>query len=112
MRLLRSAQHLLLFSCKVISDSFATPWTAACQSPLFMGFSRPEHWSVLPLPSPGDLPNPRMEPMSPALQGIPSHSATREAEHSVTPVLFLPKTYSLNPIKRKRQTETEDYSTR
>ena len=47
---------------------FATPWTVACQAPLSMGFSRQEYWSGLPLPSPGDLPNPRIKPRSPALQ--------------------------------------------
>ena len=47
---------------------FATPWTVARQAPLSMGFSRPEYWSGLPFPSPGDLPNPRIEPGSPALQ--------------------------------------------
>ena len=36
---------------------FATQWTVACQSPPSMGFSRQEYWSVLPFPSPGDLPN-------------------------------------------------------
>jgi len=45
-----------------------TPWTVAHQAPLSMGFSRQEHWSRLPFPSPGDLPNPGIEPMSPALQ--------------------------------------------
>ena len=44
------------------------PWTAACQAPLSMGFSRQEYWSGLPFPSPGDLPDPGMEPRSPALQ--------------------------------------------
>ena len=38
------------------------------QAPLFMGFSRQEYWSRLPFPSPGDLPDPGIEPMSPALQ--------------------------------------------
>ena len=47
---------------------FATPWTVACQSPLSMKFSRQEYWSGLPFPSPGDLPDPGMEPGSPALQ--------------------------------------------
>ena len=47
---------------------FATPWTVACQAPLSMGFSRQEYWSGLPFPSPGDLPNPGIEPGSPALQ--------------------------------------------
>ena len=45
-----------------------TPWTVAHQAPLSMGFSRQEHWSGLPFPSPGDLPNPGIEPGSPALQ--------------------------------------------
>ena len=47
---------------------FATPWTVAHQAPLSMGFSRQEYWSGLPFPSPGDLPNPRIELRSPALQ--------------------------------------------
>ena len=47
---------------------FETPWTVAHQVPLSMGFSRQEYWSGLPFPSPGDLPNPRVEPGSPALQ--------------------------------------------
>ena len=47
---------------------FATPWTAAHQAPLSMGFSRQEYWSGLPFPSPGDLPVPGIEPGSPTLQ--------------------------------------------
>ena len=47
---------------------FATPWTVAHQPPPVMGFSRHEYWSGLPFPSPGDLPYPGTEPMSPALQ--------------------------------------------
>ena len=50
----------------------ATLWTAACQAPLSMGISKQEYWSGLPSPPPGDLPNPREEPMSftsPALAG-------------------------------------------
>ena len=47
---------------------FATPCTAAHQAALSMGFSRQEYWSGLPFPSPGDLPNPGIEPGSPALQ--------------------------------------------
>ena len=46
-----------------------TPWTIVCQAPLSMGFARQEYWSGLPFPSPGDLPNPGMELMSPALAG-------------------------------------------
>ena len=48
---------------------FATPWTVAHHAPLSMGFSRQEHWNGLPFPSPGDLPDPGMEPRSPVLIG-------------------------------------------
>ena len=47
---------------------FVTPWTVAYQAPPSMGFSRQECWSGLPFPSPGDLPDPGIEPGSPALQ--------------------------------------------
>ena len=45
-----------------------TPWTVAYQAPQSMEFSRQEYWGGLPFPSPGDLPNPGIEPRSPALQ--------------------------------------------
>ena len=47
---------------------FATSWTVAYQAPPSMGFSRQEYWSGLPFPSPGNLPDPGIEPRSPALQ--------------------------------------------
>ena len=47
----------------VMPDS-ATPWTAALQAPLSVGFSRQEHWSGLPCPPPGDLPDPGNKPTS------------------------------------------------
>ena len=43
---------------------FVTPWTVAHQAPLSMEFSRQEYWSGLPLPSPGELPEPGIEPSS------------------------------------------------
>ena len=46
---------------------FVTPWTVAYHAPLSMGFSRQEYWSGLPFPSAEDLPNPGIEPGSPAL---------------------------------------------
>ena len=55
-------------SCLVVSQPFAIPWTVAHQAPLSMGFSRQEHWSGLPFPSPGDLPNQGIKPRSPALE--------------------------------------------
>ena len=54
----RSVSH------SVVSDS----WTVARQAPLSKGFSRQEHWSGLPFPSPGDLPNLGIEPGYPPLQ--------------------------------------------
>ena len=51
---------------------FAISWTVAHQAPLSMGFPRQEHWSGLPGPPPGDLPDPGLEPLSlvsPALAG-------------------------------------------
>ena len=59
----RTLSHVLLF---------VTPWTVDCQAPLFMEFYRQEHWSGLPFPPPGDLPNLGIEPtslVSPALAG-------------------------------------------
>ena len=47
---------------------FATPWTVAHQALLSTGFPRQEYWSGLPFPSPGDLPDPEIEPKAPALQ--------------------------------------------
>ena len=47
---------------------FATPWTVDLQAPLSMVLSRQGYWSELPFPSPGDLPNPGIEPRSPTLQ--------------------------------------------
>ena len=46
---------------------FATPWTVAHQAPPSMGFSRQQYWSGLPFFSPGDLPDPGTEPVSPTL---------------------------------------------
>ena len=74
---------------------FATPWTVAYQAPPSLGFSRQEYWSGLPLPSPGDLPDPGIEPGSPALQadslpseppGKPNHSHIHHflIEHKVS----------------------------
>ena len=55
------------------------PWTVAYQAPPSMEFSRQEYWSVLPFPSRGDLPNPEIEPTSPAFQAETTAWATREA---------------------------------
>ena len=58
---------------------FVIPWIVARQAPLFMRFSRPEYWSGLPFPFPGSLPNPGIEPRSPALRADLTVWAAREA---------------------------------
>ena len=70
----------------VLSDS-ATPWTAARQAPLSMGFSRQEYWSGYPFPSPGDLPNPGIEPRSPTLQvdSLPCEPPGKPQKHQCHP---------------------------
>ena len=63
-----------------MSNSFAIPWTVAHQAPLSLEFPRQEYWSGLPFPSPGDFPDPGIEPVSPALaDGFFYHWATRES---------------------------------
>ena len=62
---------------------FVTPWTIAYEVPPSMEFSRQEYWSGLLFPSPGHLPNSRIEPRSPALQADDfTVWATREAPTS------------------------------
>ena len=59
-------------SHSMVSDS-CDLWTVACSAPLSMRFPRQEYWSGLPFPSPGDLPDPGIEPtslVSPALAGV------------------------------------------
>ena len=61
--------HAQSLSCILL---FATPWTIAYQAPLSVEFSRKESWSRLPFPTPGNLPDPGIEPVSlvsPALVG-------------------------------------------
>ena len=56
------------FSHSVVSDSFVTQWTVALQAPLSVGFPRQVYCSGWPFPSPEDLSNPGIEPVSPVLQ--------------------------------------------
>ena len=66
-KVLTNARSHLLISHSVMSDSL-WPWTIAYQAPLSMEFSRQEYCNGWPFPAPGDLPNPGIEPRSPALQ--------------------------------------------
>ena len=72
----RSCYHCLFLLYKhgggLVAKScptLVTPWTTACQAPLSMRFPKQEYWSGLPFPSPGDVPEPGMEPVSSALAG-------------------------------------------
>ena len=73
-----------LFSCSVMSNS-VTPWSAACWTPLSMGFPRQEDWSGLPYPPPGHLPNLGLEPRSPSLQ---ADSLSSEADRNFQKTLI------------------------
>ena len=72
-----------------------TPWTAARQAPLSVGFSRQEYWRELPFPPPGDLPDPGIEPISPALAGglfttePPGKPPSKQHKHYTSTVLQL-----------------------
>ena len=61
---MKSLGVLVTKSCLTLE----TPWSIACQALLSMGFPRQEYWNGLPFPSPRDLPDPGIEPMSPTLQ--------------------------------------------
>ena len=60
----------VLCSATQSCPTFATPWTAARQAPLSMGFSRQEYWSRLSFPTPGELSDPGVKPMSPVSPGL------------------------------------------
>ena len=66
---------------------FATLWTVAYQASQSMGFSRQGYWSGLPFPSPGDFPNPGIEPRSPALRAdaLPSEPSGKVVFNSLWP---------------------------
>ena len=59
----------VVVSHSVVSNSFVILWIVAHQTPLSIGFAKQEYWSGLPLSSPGDLPDPGIKPISPALAG-------------------------------------------
>ena len=69
---------LSLCACMLSHSShvqlFVTPWHVAHQAPLSIGFSRQEHWSGLPCPPPGDLPDPGIKPWSPASPALQADS--------------------------------------
>ena len=86
--------------------NFVTPWTVARQAPLSKGFSREEYWSGLPFPSSRDLPDPGIEPESPALQAdsLPPESPGEGLVLSIMRMLKL--------SQRKRSGEGQGISTK
>ena len=68
--------HDLVLKVKSLSrvQLLATPWNIPYQVPLSMGFSRQEYWSGLPFPTPGDLPDPRINPASPESPALQADS--------------------------------------
>ena len=77
---------MCVLSCFSRVRLFATPWTAVCQAPPSMGFSRQEYWNGLPCPPPGDLPDLGIQPtslMSPALAGVFFTTAATAAAKSL-----------------------------
>ena len=75
--------------CPTLCD----PWTAPYYTPLSMGFSRQEYWSGVPFPSPEDLPDPGIEPRSPAVQAdtLPSEPPGKFKSSVILPVLNFEK---------------------
>ena len=73
-----------------MSDSFATPWMVACEAPLPIGFPRQEYWSGLPFPPPGNLPDPRIKPKSPALAGrfFTAHCRAKDKKKKKNPTKY------------------------
>ena len=88
-----TAQVHVQKTCVKSCPTLATPWTAAHQAPLSMGFSRQDNWSELPCPSPEDLSNPGIEPalQADSLQGKPTSVHTHtHTQISQLPAFLLP----------------------
>ena len=90
-RLLQGSQFFL-GSAQMLSrvQLFVTPWTVACQATLSMGFSRQEYRSALPFLFPEDVPKPKTESRSPALQTDSLQSESSGKLHCVIKNLTIP----------------------
>ena len=85
-------------SHSVVSDS-ATPWTVVCQAPPFMDFCRQEYWSGFPFPSPGDLPDPGLEPRYPHCRQTFSHLSHQGSPPQFLVLKFLQMMRNISTIK-------------
>ena len=73
-----------------VGPDSVTPWTVAHHAPLFMEFSKQESWRGLLFPSPGHLPDPGIEPKSPALQADSSPSQPQGKPKVMEGAIFFP----------------------
>ena len=89
---------------EVMSDSFATPWTVACQAPLSMGFPRWGYWRGLPSPSPGESSPQGSNPGLPHCRRILYRWATKEALNAtLTPLTIINEHLSWEQGEEKKQ---------
>ena len=92
--------RMVMFVCVCarchVQLSFVTLSTIAHQAPLPIEFSRQEYWSGLPFPPPGDLPNPGIEPTSPASPALQVYSLPTEPPGKPHSVFLV--TYNLAPL--------------
>ena len=86
---------------------FITPWTVALQAPLSLGFPRQEYWSGLPLPSPGDLPDPGIEPAFLASSALAGGFFTTEPSGKPCFSVYNPK---ILPLYRCRGVNRQSYT--
>ena len=101
-------QMTYLWSCccglvAKLCSTLVIPWAIAHQAPPSMGFPRQEYWSELPLPSPGDLPKPGIEPVSPALQADSSpvnHPESLQPVVKDSKIIKFPLTYYLSERRK------------
>ena len=77
---------------------FGAPWTVACQTALSIEFSRKEYWSGLPLPIPGDLPNPGIKPLLCLADSLAGRFLTLRATWEAHIFICLPRK-ALNPLE-------------
>ena len=91
-----------MLSCFIRVRLFVTPWTVANQAPLSMGFSRQEYWSGLPFPSPGDLPNPEIEPRCPTSQAdsLPAEPQGKPKDTGVGSLFLLQRIFPTQELNR------------
>ena len=89
----------MVFACTLSCvQLFVTPWTVARQAPLSMEFSRQEYWSELSFPPAGDLPNPGIEPGSPASPASVGRFFTTSATREAPPWLDLPSKETVSGV--------------